>query len=261
MMRRAGVAALFAAVLFVLAGCTGTPSSGGSGDTGTTGGGTYTTPPVPADISLEQVWDEDGCVADAALVDGALVAGRRTNLCRATNPSNANYFYLYERGTDPATQWYQMYGIVEGYAYWAYPNGPWFRAPQNGGATEIEVTDAAGNKFFEDYQAWTEASLTNRAAAGGYNLNEVAKQGSMRIAELATFSNVSNNADARLADAQAEIARLQAELETKQQEQQQAAQGDGMDAEEVKIWQMEWNNRMARIWTQPDCNFSSNGCW
>ena len=259
MMRRTGVVALFVAALFVLSGCTGAPSSGSNGDTGTTGSGTYTAPPVPDEISLKQVWDEDGCLADAALVDGAFVAGRRTNLCRVADSSNANYHFLYKRGTDPATQWYQIYGIEDGYAYWMYPDSPWFRAPQNGGNVEIMVQNADGGTFYEDYQAWTDASITNSAAAAGYNLKEMGQQGSMRIAEVTTFEDVTS-ADARVAEAQAEIARLKAELEAKQQEQQ-SSQGGGMTAEEVRIWQMEWNNRMMRIAVQPDCNFSSNGCW
>jgi uncharacterized small protein (DUF1192 family) len=245
--------------LSVLAGCTGTPSSGGNGDTGTTGGGGYTAPPVPDEISLEQVWDEDGCLADAAVVDGTFVAGRRTNLCRVADSSNPNYHSLYARGTDPATQWYQVYGIEGGYAYWRYPDSPWFRAPQNGGNMEIMVQNADGGTSYEDYQAWMDASVTNYATGSGYNLKEMSQQGSMRIAEVTTFEDVTST-DARLTEAQAEIARLKAELEAKQQEQQ-AGQGGGMNAEEVKLWQMEWNNRMARIWTQPDCNFSSNGCW
>lgn len=265
MTRRVRVVALFVATLFVLAGCTGAPSSSGNGDTSTTGGGgTYTAPPVPNEISLTQVWDEDGCLADAALINGTFAAGRRTNLCRVADSSNANYHFLYARGTDPTTQWYQIYGIEGGYAYWMYPGSPWFRAPQNGGNVEIMVQNADGGTFYEDYQAWTDASMANGAAAARYNITEMGQQGSMRIAEVATFEDVTGedvpSTDARLAEAQAEIARLNAEL-TAEQEEQQAGQGGGMNAEEVRLWQMEWNNRMMRIAVQPDCVHSLNGCW
>lgn len=239
-----------AIIALTLTGCTDTPPSSGTGS-----GPVVVQPPVKP-ISLSQVWDEDGCLADTAVVNGTFVAGRKTNLCRQVDPNDSTFYTLYNRKNGP-TNWLQMYSARADYTYWMYSGSVWFRAPSAGGATEILVNGNDGSTYYTDYGAWR-STAGNMIAATKYDFTQMARQSDIDIAQIQTYEDVTST-QAQLADAQAKIAEQQKQL-ADQRKQLDAQKSKGMTADEVKAWQMEWNNRMVGIFTQPECNFSYNGC-
>ena len=258
--KKGSIAAAMLVIALSLAGCSSstptTPDGGGNAPP-------PNNPPPVADLSLSQAWDSNGCLVDLALQDGVFVTGRESDLCRIADTTNVGLYYLYERGQS-GDNWLQAYGQeTDGYTYWTYPNTTWFRQPTAGGAVELKVTYPNGDTAYVDYQNWkndgsTESLLKALTFEGIERLN----LSMINIHATHTYRYAPNPATGQADQtAQGKLDAQNTQAAQQSTEFQQAQQSSGSySRSQVDQMYQESMTRMARIWAQPACNSSYNGC-
>ena len=188
-----------------------------------------------------------GCIIET---DASNNSSYISNLCRATDPSDPSIIVLYEHDKGPDS-WIQAYSVkADGYMYWRSPKTAWFRQPVAGGATEVYMSQTSGQPIFVDSNTWMMSTPAAYSESAGYDIEQDA---AMMLVDMAVRQHMK--------PAPGENESQTPVQPVPEQAPAPSDSDNNWDQDDVKLWWMEWNNRLARIWTQPSCNHSYNGCF
>jgi hypothetical protein len=230
------------------------------------------------DLTVGTAWsDSDGCLYALIKVNGQVIATRPAGLCRAQDAgqTSGTFYLVYPSGQD-SSDWILDAGSMnpdDGYIYWAFRSvNVWLRAPGSGSSGDVEIKLSSG-----EYEPLTDFAEQNPAQYNEIMPAELQAEASYRqflssaVTSVGTAaqsgqltSGQQDQAEQQIQGLEQQNQQLQTQLSDLQQqvsETQSQAQNAGSSAAWQELYQTE--NEIAQgteIWTEPECDFSYNGC-
>jgi hypothetical protein len=204
-------------------------------------------------------------------VSGQVTVSQPTGLCRqpVTGTNGATFYQIYAAEYGPSA-WVIEIGDSGGFVQWAFPSNAWLAQPDGGGATQILVNgqwepikDFAQQNPGE-YYSIVSKELNDEAAYHNFlaqAITIVATAGqSAQLSpdqQSAAMSEI-QGLQQQNADLKQEIASMQQQVQN--QQDQQAVPADNSAAWDIFDQTEEQLAQNTELWTEPECNFSDNGC-
>jgi hypothetical protein len=284
----------------ISAGCGGGSSGGGSGSGGGTGSASAgnsagvpepispTPTPAPTETSgagsqaVSQgsqsgtvtsgvAWDTNNCQVAQILVAGQVAVSQQTGLCRqpVSGAGGTTFYEIYAAEYGPSA-WVIEIGDGGGFVQWAFPNNAWLAQPDGGGTTQILV-----NSQWEPIKDFAQQNPGEYYSVVSKELNDEAAYRNFltqAITIVATAGQSEQLSPGQQSAAASEIqglqqqnADLKQEIASTQQQVQNQQSQQTVPADNSAAWDILDNTeeqlaQNTELWTEPECNFSDNGC-
>jgi hypothetical protein len=216
-------------------------------------------------------WDASNCQVAQILVAGQVAVSQQTGLCRqpVAGAGGTTFYQIYAAEYGPSA-WVIEIGDGGGFVQWVFPNNVWLAQPDGGGATQILVNsqwepikDFAQQNPGEYYSVVSK-ELNDEAAYRNFltqAITIVATAGQsdqLSPGQQSAAASEIQGLQQQNADLKQEIASMQQQVQNQQSQQtvpaDNSAAWDILDSTEEQLAQN------TELWTEPECNFSDNGC-
>ena len=216
-------------------------------------------------------WDASNCQVAQILVAGQVAVSQQTGLCRqpVSGAEGTTFYQIYAAEYGPSA-WVIEIGDGGGFVQWAFPNNAWLAQPDGGGATQILVNSQwEPIKDFAqqnpgDYYSVVSKELNDEAAYRNFltqAITIVATAGQseqLSPGQQSAAASEIQGLQQQNADLKQEIAAMQQQVQS--QQSQQTVPADNSAAWDILDNTEEQLAQNTELWTEPECNFSDNGC-
>ena len=216
-------------------------------------------------------WDASNCQVAQILVAGQVAVSQQTGLCRQPVPGagGTTFYQIYAAEYGPSA-WVIEIGDGGGFVQWAFPNNAWLAQPDGGGATQILV-----NSQWEPIKDFAQQNPGEYYSVVSKELNDEAAYRNFltqAITIVATAGQSEQLSPGQQSAAASEIqglqqqnADLKQEIASTQQQVQNQQSQQTVPADNSAAWDILDNTeeqlaQNTELWTEPECNFSDNGC-
>ena len=216
-------------------------------------------------------WDASNCQVAQILVAGQVAVSQQTGLCRqpVAGAGGTTFYQIYAAEYGPSA-WVIEIGNGGGFVQWVFPNNVWLAQPDGGGATQILVNsqwepikDFAQQNPGEYYSVVSK-ELNDEAAYRNFltqAITIVATAGQseqLSPGQQSAAASEIQGLQQQNADLKQEIASMQQQVQN--QQSQQTVPADNSAAWDILDNTEEQLAQNTELWTEPECNFSDNGC-
>jgi hypothetical protein len=216
-------------------------------------------------------WDASNCQVAQILVAGQVAVSQQTGLCRqpVAGAGGTTFYQIYAAEYGPSA-WVIEIGDGGGFVQWAFPNNAWLAQPDGGGATQIldnsqwePIKDFAQQNPSEYYSVVSK-ELNDEAAYRNFltqAITIVATAGQseqLSPGQQSAAASEIQGLQQQNADLKQEIASMQQQVQN--QQSQQTVPADNSAAWDILDNTEEQLAQNTELWTEPECNFSDNGC-
>lgn len=216
-------------------------------------------------------WDASNCQVAQILVAGQVAVSQQTGLCRqpVSGAGGTTFYQIYAAEYGPSA-WVIEIGDGGGFVQWAFPNNAWLAQPDGGGATQIlansqwePIKDFAQQNPGEYYSVVSK-ELNDEAAYRNFltqAITIVATAGQseqLSPGQQSAAASEIQGLQQQNADLKQEIASMQQQVQN--QQSQQTVPADNSAAWDILDNTEEQLAQNTELWTEPECNFSDNGC-
>jgi len=216
-------------------------------------------------------WDASNCQVAQILVAGQVAVSQQTGLCRqpVAGAGGTTFYQIYAAECGPSA-WVIEIGDGGGFVQWVFPNNVWLAQPDGGGATQILVNsqwepikDFAQQNPGEYYSVVSK-ELNDEAAYRNFltqAITIVATAGQseqLSPGQQSAAASEIQGLQQQNADLKQEIASMQQQVQN--QQSQQTVPADNSAAWDILDNTEEQLAQNTELWTEPECNFSDNGC-
>ena len=216
-------------------------------------------------------WDASNCQVAQILVAGQVAVSQQTGLCRqpVAGAGGTTFYQIYAAEYGPSA-WVIEIGDGGGFVQWVFPNNVWLAQPDGGGATQILVNsqwepikDFAQQNPGEYYSVVSK-ELNDEAAYRNFltqAITIVATAGQseqLSPGQQSAAASEIQGLQQQNADLKQEIASMQQQVQN--QQSQQTVPADNSAAWDILDNTEEQLAQNTELWTEPECNFSDNGC-
>ena len=216
-------------------------------------------------------WDASNCQVAQILVAGQVAVSQQTGLCRqpVSGAGGTTFYQIYAAEYGPSA-WVIEIGDGGGFVQWAFPNNAWLAQPDGGGATQILV-----NSQWEPIKDFAQQNPGEYYSVVSKELNDEAAYRNFltqAITIVATAGQSEQLSPGQQSAAASEIqglqqqnADLKQEIASTQQQVQNQQSQQTVPADNSAAWDILDNTeeqlaQNTELWTEPECNFSDNGC-
>jgi hypothetical protein len=216
-------------------------------------------------------WDASNCQVAQILVAGQVAVSQQTGLCRqpVAGAGGTTFYQIYAAEYGPSA-WVIEIGDGGGFVQWVFPNNVWLAQPDGGGATQILV-----NSQWEPIKDFAQQNPSEYYSVVSKELNDEAAYRNFlaqAITIVATAGQSEQLSPGQQSAAASEIqglqqqnADLKQEIASVQQQVQNQQSQQTVPADNSAAWAIFDNTeeqlaQNTELWTEPECNFSDNGC-
>jgi hypothetical protein len=216
-------------------------------------------------------WDASNCQVAQILVAGQVAVSQQTGLCRqpVAGAGGTTFYQIYAAEYGPSA-WVIEIGDGGGFVQWVFPNNVWLAQPDGGGATQILVNSQwepikdFAQQNPSEYYSVVSKELNDEAAYRNFltqAITIVATAGQseqLSPGQQSAAASEIQGLQQQNADLKQEIASMQQQVQN--QQSQQTVPADNSAAWDILDNTEEQLAQNTELWTEPECNFSDNGC-